>query len=302
MTLFSSIRGRSAAVLGLVLAICGAVPLAKAQREEVTRMLEFDRSRSYLGIEMEDVTADNMGTYSLSSERGVIVRSVEQGSPAEAAALQPKDVILEYAGTPVFSTMQMRRLVQETPVGRKVDIAVDRAGKKLVLSARIAERKGSLQSSQRFGDDVPFGGRGGRFFEFRAPDGRNEFFYNVPVPPPFPDGVHSLDRSGRPRLGVTLETLTDQMAEFLGVAAKKGVLVTVVTAGSPAAGKLKAGDVIVRANGRPVASPQDLVEAVDKAGSGGKLDLGVVRDKKEIPVVVELAREESKPARGGYRL
>ena len=76
---------------------------------------------SYLGIRMEDVTSDNMASYKLDAERGVIVRSVDKGSPAEEASLREKDVILEYDGIPVISSTQLKRLVQETPPGRRAE-------------------------------------------------------------------------------------------------------------------------------------------------------------------------------------
>jgi S1-C subfamily serine protease len=53
-------------------------------------------SGAYLGITMEDVTAVNMSQYKLNSERGVIVRSVQPGSPAEKATLKEKDVLMEF--------------------------------------------------------------------------------------------------------------------------------------------------------------------------------------------------------------
>ena len=93
----------------------------------------------------------------------------------------------------------------------------------------------------------------------------------------------------RSRLGLTLEDLTDQMGDFLGVPGKKGALVTSVAEGSPAAAaNLKAGDVIVRAGEEIVADPQDLIRAVESRAPGSKLDLKVIRDKKEITLTVDL--------------
>ena len=108
-----------AALIGL---FASAAPLCQAQNVMFS-------SGAYLGIQMADVTASNMSQYKLSSERGVIVRSVVKGSPAEAANLQNGDVILEFAGYPVWSSLQLSRLVQETPVGRKVELIVSRDGK-----------------------------------------------------------------------------------------------------------------------------------------------------------------------------
>lgn len=270
-----------------VLMFLGLALQAPAQQAQVLRL---EAGGAFLGIQMEDVTPDNMATYKLNSERGVIVRSVEKGSPAEAAGVQEKDVILEYAGTPVFSSMELSRLVRETPPGRKVDIAVSRDGKRVALSAKVAEREGPLSRVERGFQIMPRGDSRG--FAFSFPPGMEQGL-------PFGGEL----RTGRPRLGVSLQPLTDQMAAFFGVTGRKGVLVTSVTEGSAAAGKLRAGDVIVSADGQPVNDPEDLTRIVQGKNEGA-LDLKVIRDKKEVTVSVTLPGSEEQRNRrsGGYRL
>jgi S1-C subfamily serine protease len=78
---------------------------------------------------------------------------------------------------------------------------------------------------------------------------------------------------------------------------KKGVLVSSVTEGSPSVGKLKSGDVIIRADAKDIETPEDLTRLVrDK--SEGSVDLKVIRDKKEITVVINLPAGEEK----GFKL
>jgi len=291
------------AVVFLVLAYLGvgAAPYSDAQQARVARDILVDvDGGGFLGIEMEDVTADNMASYKLATERGVIVRSVVKGSPAEAAGIQEKDVVLEYAGMPVFSATQIRRLVRETPVGRKVDVAVSRDGKKVPLSVRIAKREGPESISVLRSDGGPgtflYRGPEGRSFGFRVPGGRG-----AQVLP----GLEWLEEgvpASKPRLGVTLQPLTDQMADFLGVPGRKGVLVTSTVEGSPAAGKLKAGDVIVQADNRAVEDPETLTKIVRGKDAGGKLELKIIRDRKEAIVTVDLPGVESKSTAKGYRL
>jgi serine protease Do len=252
---------------------------------------------SYLGIEMENVTAENMNSYKLSAELGVIVRTVEKGSPAEAANLQEKDVILEYAGIPVFSTMQLARLVQETPEGRRVNLVISRDGKKLDLNVKMGKREGPLNLGERDYDrGWGYGGPDGRSFGFEVPDGKFPFGFSFP-----PGGDGEIVRADRPRLGVTLQSLTDQMGEYLGVPDRKGALVTSVAEGSAAAAaNLKAGDVIVKAGERVIANPDDLSRAIRQKDQGEKLELKAIRDKKEISLTVELPKDGKKP--GGFSL
>jgi len=295
--------GRIRTALVLLLVACGVVPVSYAQEKPVRKVLrvELDGS-SYLGIQMEDVTAANLAKYKLTDERGVIVRSVEKGSPAEAAKLQENDVILEYAGQPVMSTTQLARMVRETPIGRKVEIIVSRDGKKANLTVEIGKREEPMSLDRRItilpregdGKGFDFFGPDGRRFQFSIPGSRG-FMYGIPGPGGL---AFSLER---PRLGVTLEPLTGQMAEFLGVPGKKGVLVTSVEQGSPAATKLKAGDVITRADNQTVDSPDDLARLVQKKNDG-KIDLTVIREKKEVSITVELPQRDTGKEKRGFRL
>jgi serine protease Do len=285
--------------LALALAAILPVGLEASPQQGVFRVKPF-MGGSYLGIEMENVTADNMASYKLSAEQGVIVRTVEKGSPAEAANLQEKDVILQYAGMPVFSTMQLTRLVQETPEGRSVNLVISRDGKKLDLNVKLGKREGPLSLGERPGLDHDqgwgFGGPSGRSFGFEVPEGRFPFGFTIP-----PGRDEEIIRPDRPRLGVTLQSLTDQMGEYLGVPDRKGVLVTSVAEGSAAAAaNIKAGDVIVKAGERVIADPDDLLRAIRQRDPGEKLELKAIRDKKEISLTVELPKDGKKP--GGYSL
>ncbi len=281
-----------------ILAGLTQVPSLQAQSNRELRLLALGDDGSYLGIEMDDVTASNMATYKLSAERGVIVRSVEKGSPAEAASLQANDVILEYAGVPVFSTAQFGRMVRETPVGRKVDLGVSRDGKKLNLSAKTGERKGTADQIGR-GFTVLPDGRGLRGYSFEGPEGH---VFNFQMPGRQGKALVFPALPGKPRLGVEVQQLTPQMADFLGVSGKKGVLVVSITDNSPASGKLKAGDVILLVDGQAVESPEDLTGFLAKKESGAKVDLRIVREKKEMTIPVELSKTDQPAKKKGYSL
>jgi S1-C subfamily serine protease len=91
----------------------------------------------------------------------------------------------------------------------------------------------------------------------------------------------------KPRLGVTLQPLTDQLADYFGVPGKKGALVSSVASDSPSAGKLRSGDVIIAAGDREITSPEELSSFITDRGEGN-VTLKVIRDKKEISLVVNL--------------
>ena len=281
----SSLKKYGIAIAVISLACCMTLPFSNAQSRVFSNVLQLDTSGAYLGIEMEDVNASNLSKYKLNSERGVIVRSVVKGSPAEAANIKEDDVILEFGGYQVWSSLQMSRFVRETPVGRKVDLVVSRDGKRISLSAKLEKREGQTELSRRNPLPEELFGPGQRSFQFRWPDGSGSGATEGP----------SVD--SRPRLGVTVQPLTDQLSEFLGVPNKKGVLVSSVAEGSPSAGILKSGDVIISVDGKGVDSPADLPQMI-RAKSEGSVKLTVIRDKKEISVTVNLPASEEK----GYKL
>lgn len=252
-----------------------ASPFCRAQAQQFGNVIRWYPSGSYLGIEMENVTADNMAAYKLKSERGVIIRSVEKGSPAETAGLQENDVILEYGGFQVWSTQQLSRLVQETPSGRNVTLVISRGGNQMNVTARIGERGNFSGSAGNGMNTLPRG--------FFGPDGKSFQF----LMPTIPNGRLQEPGEAKPRLGVMLQPLTDQLAEFFGVPEKKGALVSSVVSGSASAGKLKSGDVIIGADGKKIENPDDLVRFI-RDEAGGKVALKVIRDKKEMTVTVDL--------------
>ena len=294
------------ATAAVVIACLLFVPSVAAQNRSIT--VQSNTGDAFLGIAMEDVTASNMSEYELTDEKGAIVRSVQEGSPAEEAGFRENDVVLQFGGESVWSTRQLSRLVSETPVGRRVAITISRDGKPVNLSATLrarTESRAENRSEQRFFEGIP-GGQLERFFESLPP--------GIQIYPPAPDsrarppraetpgGRQGAERpEQRPRLGVETQPLTEQMAEYMGVTGRKGVLITSVLVGSASEGKLKAGDVVIGVNNRDVASPADLTNFVSEAS--GEIDVKVIRDKKQITVRINLSSDENDENQGGgYRL
>ena len=92
-------------------------------------------------------------------------------------------------------------------------------------------------------------------------------------------------------LGVQIQPLTPELRESLKLDAAGGALVAGVVKGDPAdkAG-LKAGDVILEFDGRPVRSDRELVAVVGNALVGKKVTLKVVRDGKSLSIDVKVAK------------
>ncbi len=102
----------------------------------------------------------------------------------------------------------------------------------------------------------------------------------------------------RPWLGLSVQPVTPEIAESIGMKAPKGVLAKDIYPGSPAekAG-LKAGDVVLALNGAPINSEQDLQYrlALSKINTPGELD--IMRASKPLKIQASFASPPENPAR-----
>src|SRR3981081_1528951 len=91
-------------------------------------------------------------------------------------------------------------------------------------------------------------------------------------------------------LGVSMYTVTPDIAQSLGLANAQGALVSQVVDGSPAekAG-IHTGDVITSVNGQPVKSNGELRNAIGLMRVGDKVEIGLLREGKPLRVTAIIA-------------
>lgn len=97
-------------------------------------------------------------------------------------------------------------------------------------------------------------------------------------------------------LGVKIQTVTEAIAQSLGVPQKSGALVASVTPGSPAAkAGLQSGDVILSFGGSEVTSTKTLQRVVARAPIGKPSDVEIVRNgvRKSVSVTLALLKDDS---------
>src|SRR5690606_26879620 len=92
-------------------------------------------------------------------------------------------------------------------------------------------------------------------------------------------------------LGVSIEPLDADKAEFFGVADRKGALVNLVSPSTPAAeAGLRSGAVIVGIDGATVESPNDLRFKITQKSPGAEVAIQVIREQEKRDIKVVLAR------------
>ncbi len=97
-----------------------------------------------------------------------------------------------------------------------------------------------------------------------------------------------------PWLGVEISNVTQDVATAYGYNGTSGVVVRSVISGGPAdkAG-LQDGDIITGWNGASVADTNDLLQKVQQAGVGAKINLTIWRDKQSVTASVTLVDQPS---------
>ena len=263
-----------------------AQPAPEAVERVVERRIELGGARSAIGISVRDVEDP-------AAETGAVVMDVRADGPADAAGIEPGDVIVEFDGERVRGARQLARVVQETPAGRTVPLHVRRGGSALALQVTPEETPGWAARLSGLDTD--------RLRREAEELGERLAETDVTVLRRLPDMLRAgrWDR-GRVRLGIRAESVRGQLADYFGVDA--GVLVTHVDADTTgAAAGLRAGDVITAIEGDAASDLRALRRRLARLEPGAGFDLTVVRDRTEITLTAapDPDAERPRPPRRG---
>ncbi|MGB8474598.1 MAG: PDZ domain-containing protein [Candidatus Acidiferrum sp.] len=239
---------------------------------------------SWLGVESQEVTPDTVKELKLPAERGVVLEHIVPDSPAAKAGLKENDVITEIDGQRLEGEVQFRRMIHEIPAGRTAQLTVWRDGRAQTISVTLGK---SEQRANVWFKSAP------RAFSFQLP--RIETPEVAPMLPGMSWEGFGVLAGARPRLGIDAEDLGGQLGAYFGAPDGEGVLVRDVNAGSAAekAG-VKSGDVITSLDGERIRSLGDLREQLAAKREDKTVKLGVLRNKSEISITVELPPLPSK--------
>jgi S1-C subfamily serine protease len=113
---------------------------SKTARETLEAVLKAGTpERGYIGVTVGGLTPELAAQLGVRDLRGAVVLSITPGSPAEAAGLQPGDIIRQVNGKPIAAFSDVLARVAELPVGAKFGIVFEREGKVLTVSTTIAK-------------------------------------------------------------------------------------------------------------------------------------------------------------------
>jgi len=104
--------------------------------------------------------------------------------------------------------------------------------------------------------------------------------------------IEQIKRYGKVRrgwLGVRIQSVTDELAEGLGLDKPRGALVSSASDGGPAAkAKIEPGDVIIKFDGKDITEMKRLPRIVAETPIDKAVDVVVWRKKKEVPLKVQV--------------
>ncbi|MFD0987102.1 DegQ family serine endoprotease [Methyloligella solikamskensis] len=107
----------------------------------------------------------------------------------------------------------------------------------------------------------------------------------------------------RPWLGASLQSVTSQLADTLGLESPRGALVNEINPEGPgAAAGLQIGDVIVSVDGRQVKDPEALQYRLVTKGIGSTAKIGIMREGRPRNVTLELVPAAEIPPRNAQVL
>ncbi|HEY8834182.1 MAG TPA: Do family serine endopeptidase [Chthoniobacterales bacterium] len=210
--------------------------------------------RGYLGIQARPTTQG------VAETDGVIVDDVAPNSPASEAKLKRDDVIKKFNGHNVRNITELRSLVSQVELNKKVELELIRNGNTLKVSAEIKEQPADYLTS------------------------RNNPRQPQPQTPQEPDDQQDQPDEANALSSVEVADLTPDAVKRLDLPNRiRGVLVTKVDGD---AGELRAGDVIEELNQQPVNSVADYKKAVASLDPNGTQVLSVCRHRTRSFVVL----------------
>jgi serine protease Do len=221
--------GINAAVNAQAQGIGFAIPINMAKK--IAENLKSDGivRRAYLGILPKEITSAEKKVLGLKQDQdGVLVATVEKGTPAEEFGFKADDVIIEMDGKKIRNLEQFRFDLASFDPGKKINFKILRQGKEKQIAVKLGDRSNLLASED-------------------------------PV---------TKEKEAEEYLGMKVENLDDMNRKKFNISIDNGVIVTDIDDKSVLFGKLQAGDVIdkiiVEGQHLEISSVDDLKKAVSK--------------------------------------
>ncbi len=290
-------RIAAAAVLVALVAACVVVPApALAGEREIKVVINTDDDGDgWLGISIQELDSKIRAKLDIASDiQGILITEIYDDSPAEEAGLQKHDIIVSIDGEEGKDLSDFVRLIKANDPGADVEIQIYRDGKMKTVGATLGKRENTFIWRGLEGLE---GLRGLEALE--GLEGLKALEHIVI--PQIDIGMSSWGRRGR--LGVYIEDVSGDLAEYFEIPGGEGVLVEGIVEDSPAeAAGIKAGDIIYKVEGKAICCTEELVEAIAKMETDEETPIVLIRKGSEVVVQTVVAESEYDKAMQAYKI
>ena len=242
--------GINTLIRGLNRGIGFAIPINVATDSADKLIKDGKVTRPWIGVGIRALSEDkDLAELAKDVKDGVVIREIHAGTPASNSDLKPADIIVAIDGVAVKTPRDLQRQILRKQVGQKVSLDIWRDGKKIQVAVQTGEMPDRIQVVSR----------------------------RHPVKPQF-----------EMAFGLTVQTLTKDLAGSLNLQNQEGVIITDVAEGSTGQQKgLERGDVITEIDRAPIRSLEDFKSAIVKADKEKGILLYVQRGESSTFVVLK---------------
>ncbi len=222
---------------GRSLGVGFAIPINQA-RPVIEQLVQYgEMRRGWIGVGIQDVTADIAASLGFEGARGALILSVTPDGPSNPA-IHEGDIILEFNGRPVATMRDLPRIVAETTIGTEVPVKLFRGGAETEVRVTVG-RLGNDEIELASIEEIP--------------------------------AEELVEPQGDP-LGLSLAVIDDALRDTFSIPPESGgIIVTEVDPESDAWTKgLREGLRIAEVNQHPVATLEEIDELVAAAVDSGR--------------------------------
>ncbi|OGC90766.1 MAG: hypothetical protein A2W25_13735 [candidate division Zixibacteria bacterium RBG_16_53_22] len=226
-----------------------AIPIEMAKDVAEQLIKSGKVARGYLGIYPQNITEELKEANGLPTTEGVLVAQVDKDTPAERSNLKVGDLITKFNGQAISDAQQFRFLVAAAGPGADVKLDIWRNGDKRTINIKLGDRTQFVTETRE---------------------------------------TQQEEKPGESWLGLTVETMSEELAQQYGLDATEGAVVVDIEPGSPAdEDGISVADIILKVGNKPVRDANDFYGiASDLKNSTKPISFYIKRGQSNIFVAI----------------